>query len=78
MPKDKTNAERQRRFQDKRKKKIDAIFAENEQLKASSMNKSSESLIRAQERERCAKFCEGGENYQPAGRMLAQGFRMLS
>ncbi len=78
MSKDKTNAERQRRFQQKKQKSIDAIIAENEQLKSASLNKSSESLIRAQERERCAKFCEGGDNYQPAGRMLAAGIRMLT
>lgn len=78
MSKDKTNAERQRRFQERKKKHIATALAELDQLKANSINKSSESLIRAQERERCAKFCEGGENYQPAGRMLAQGIRMLS
>ena len=106
MSEDRTNAARQKRYQDKKRAEFEALKlqvmgmtktpvkfmrhingVEKEMIEGTDytlsgttitiLPKPSDETIAYSERERCAKFCEGGTTHQPAGKLLAQGIRML-
>lgn len=78
MSEDRTNAARQSRYQARKRSEFEALKLKVKEYEAQAgIAPIDLSQAKAEERERCAKFCEGGITHQPAGRLLAAGIRML-